>query len=820
MSTATLTNSVLVAAGAAAAACLLGFLAALFTITLPSRAQKVIALLSAVAFALPPFLIINCWLDLLGANGLIHRWIPLPIFSLGGAVFLLVLMLWPIAFLLCWSTWQSVQAEQVESDFALRGLTLLRWVLLPAVLPAMWVAIAITFVLALNNFAVPSILQVKVLPAEMWVAFNTNLDSSAALQASWPLLVIPLLLIATLLQGRRIPWPRVTEAAAPAALRRQVGRPLLVIASVTATATFVLALAVPLVQLASAPRTWSEFLPATVAGVNAIGNSLGYAGAAALLTGLLGVALWRYHLAAFLWFLFLVPGVLLGIGFIAALNRPQFSWFYPTAGIVILALTLRYSAFVWACARVSLNRADQDLIDLLRMSTSSRAAIFQHAQWPQAAVQIAAAVYLVYLLCLWDVESLVMIVPPGGETLALRIFNLLHYGHNAHVNALCVVLLLIAVAPLIVWHVSRSVLRWRAARIAAAGCVALTVCGCSPEGSRGTHIDSSIFSHVEIIGSRGTSPGQFSKPRSVAVDSQDNVFVADMTGRIQKFSPNGEYLLSWRMPETDLGKAKGMDRDTNGNIVVLEPHYQRVNHFTPEGKLVAQWGSRGTNAGELTLPRAVAVDTKGNVILSEYTLVDRVQKFSPDGQRCLGSLGRPGLGPSEFNRAEGVGTDLQDRIYVADSCNHRIQIFGPDGRFLRTYGKPGRGVGELDYPYDIRVDGEGRQYVCEFGNSRIQIFDSSDRPFETIGGPGARAGRFANPWSIALDSHGNLYVADSQNHRVQKLIRKNPLKTAQSTKTARNPKALKREEHRGREQAKLIPAPVPLYLAFSVERFL
>ena len=109
---------------------------------------------------------------------------------------------------------------------------------------------------------------------------------------------------------------------------------------------------------------------------------------------------------------------------------------------------------------------------------------------------------------------------------------------------------------------------------------------------------------------------------------------------------------------------------------------------------------------------------------------------------------------------------------MADSCNHRIQVFSSDGKLLRAYGKAGTGKGELSYPYDICVDSAGRQYVCEFGNSRIQVFDANDRPLEIIGGPGLEPGQFNNPWGVALDSAGNLYVADSQNHRVQKLIRK------------------------------------------------
>lgn len=282
--------------------------------------------------------------------------------------------------------------------------------------------------------------------------------------------------------------------------------------------------------------------------------------------------------------------------------------------------------------------------------------------------------------------------------------------------------------------------------------------------------NSHLFRAVEIIGRRGAGAGEFNKPRSLALDRSDNLYVVDMTGRVQKFSPDGRFLLSWQMPQTDLGKAKGMGRDAQGNIIVVEPHYQRVNHFSPDGKLVAQWGKSGTNAGELTLPRSVAVNSRGEIFVSEYTRVDRVQVFSGATKEPLAVLGQPGAGAGEFNRAEGLAIDSADRLYVADSCNHRIQIFGPDGKWLRSYGQPGNKIGQMSYPYDIRIDAAGNQYVCEFGNSRIQIFDAHDQPVEILGHPGAAPGEFNNPWAIALDSRGNLYVADAGNHRVQKFV--------------------------------------------------
>jgi len=304
-------------------------------------------------------------------------------------------------------------------------------------------------------------------------------------------------------------------------------------------------------------------------------------------------------------------------------------------------------------------------------------------------------------------------------------------------------------------------------------CLPFLFTGCAPEETPGSRtLDSQLFARAQVIGERGGGAGQFNKPRSVAVDGDDNIFVIDMTGRVQKFSPTGDYLLGWQMPESDKGKAKGMGTDRDGNVLLVEPHYTRVNHFAPDGKLLHQWGVNGTNAGQLIFPRAVAVAPDGAIWISEYAFAERLQKFTADGSKVILTVGQPGAGPGEFHRAEGIGVDAAERVYVADSCNHRIQVFSADGGFLRQYGRPGNQPGEMSYPYDIRVDAADRQFVCEFGNSRIQVFDANDRLIEVLGGSGREPGQFNNPWSIALDSQGNLIVADSQNHRVQKLWRR------------------------------------------------
>ena len=318
-----------------------------------------------------------------------------------------------------------------------------------------------------------------------------------------------------------------------------------------------------------------------------------------------------------------------------------------------------------------------------------------------------------------------------------------------------------------------------AARIVTCGLVVLAfvvLCGC--EGKVDSGFASTLFDRVEVIGRRGTGVGEFNKPRSLAVDREDNLYIVDLTGRVQKFSPEGKYLLAWQMPQTDKGKPKGMCRDGEGNIVVVEPHYSRVNHHAPDGKLVKQWGTHGTNDGQLAFPRAVATDRGGNIFVSEYGLRERVQLFASSNATFLQTTGHDGTANGEFNRPEGLDVDGQGRLFVADSCNHRIQVFSGEGKWLASYGSAGSGKGQLSYPYDVRVDGAGFQFVCEFGNSRIQVFDREHQPVEVIGRAGSAPGEFSNPWSIALDSHGNLYVADAQNHRVQKLVRRKMQVTA------------------------------------------
>src|SRR5260370_14396494 len=103
-------------------------------------------------------------------------------------------------------------------------------------------------------------------------------------------------------------------------------------------------------------------------------------------------------------------------------------------------------------------------------------------------------------------------------------------------------------------------------RVLVARCAVLAVTGCGANSRQGEAVlESRLFNSAQIIGSRGTGVGELNKPRSVAIDGRDNLYVVDMTGRVQKFTGAGAFLVSWQMPQTDLGKPKGMCRDRDDN---------------------------------------------------------------------------------------------------------------------------------------------------------------------------------------------------------------------------------------------------------------
>jgi DNA-binding beta-propeller fold protein YncE len=273
-----------------------------------------------------------------------------------------------------------------------------------------------------------------------------------------------------------------------------------------------------------------------------------------------------------------------------------------------------------------------------------------------------------------------------------------------------------------------------------------------------------------VWGIHGTRDGWLTKPRVAAFDADDHLYIADLTDRIQVFDRDGNFLHAWRMPALNVDGPSGLTVDRLGRVLVADTHFYRVMIYDRTGQLLLQIGDgiQGTEPGRFGYATDVVTDRAGNFYVSEYGENDRIQVFDPQG-RWLRQWGGHGYDPGQFLRPRALAIDDQDQIYVADSGNHRIQVFDTSGKLLRMWGERGTSPGQMSYPYDVQLGPDGHLYVCEYGNMRVQKFTRDGRSLGVWGTPGYDPGQLNNPWALAVDSQGAVSVIDTNNHRVQRL---------------------------------------------------
>ncbi len=164
----------------------------------------------------------------------------------------------------------------------------------------------------------------------------------------------------------------------------------------------------------------------------------------------------------------------------------------------------------------------------------------------------------------------------------------------------------------------------------------------------------------------------------------------------------------------------------------------------------------GWRPGEFHNPEGLASDSQGNIFVADETN-HRVQKISPDGEPLwavggTGPDGRPrfGTAPGQFYMFRGVAVDHDDNVLVGDSWNHRVQKFNSSGEFQMMFGSQGNGPGQFGGagPNGLATDQEGHIYVSDThtymgGNARVQKFDDRGRFVLAFGGHGTGPGEFA-----------------------------------------------------------------------------
>jgi DNA-binding beta-propeller fold protein YncE len=282
-----------------------------------------------------------------------------------------------------------------------------------------------------------------------------------------------------------------------------------------------------------------------------------------------------------------------------------------------------------------------------------------------------------------------------------------------------------------------------------------------------TSNDAAAFSR--IVGTQGRQPGQFSKPRAVAMTGANDLIVIDRTGRIQRLDfETGEVRAKWLLPRYDNGTPTGMTLGPGDvTLWIADTHYQRILQYDLDGKLLFSFGEEGTEPGQMIFPTDVCPDPlDGSLWVCEYGLRSRVMHFSSTGE-FINEWGSGEYAYADLQRPMAISVDAQGRVFVVDGGNHRVLAYSRQGELLFSWGEAGEAPGKLKYPYDMAFAPDGTVYICEYGNSRVSHFTAEGEFLGFWGTPGYKAGELFSPWGVAVDSEGRVAVADTNNGRVQ-----------------------------------------------------
>ena len=285
-------------------------------------------------------------------------------------------------------------------------------------------------------------------------------------------------------------------------------------------------------------------------------------------------------------------------------------------------------------------------------------------------------------------------------------------------------------------------------------------------------------------GEYGEEDGKFVFPYGIAIDSKDNIWVADrVNARIEKFDSKGEYLNKFgTLGEEDgqLANPYGIEIDSQGNIWVVDTENFRIQKFNPEGEYLGKFGTIGSGDGKFLLIYDLAIDSKGNIFVAD-TESHRIQKFNSEG-KYLSKFGSEGSGNGQLRYPLGIAVDAEDNVLVADANNNRIQMFNSKGEYLSKFGSKGVGDGQFLSPAGIAIDAGGKIWVTDADpdGSRVQGFSPKGEYLSKFGSWGEGSGLLYGPADIEVDSTGSIWVADFNNSRIQKWTPIRPMTTTEA----------------------------------------
>jgi sugar lactone lactonase YvrE len=261
---------------------------------------------------------------------------------------------------------------------------------------------------------------------------------------------------------------------------------------------------------------------------------------------------------------------------------------------------------------------------------------------------------------------------------------------------------------------------------------------------------------------------QLAEPYGVAVDSKNNLYVADSkVGAIFIFNTETrEVELIKNKTHAHFVRIIGLAMDDNDRLFVSDPGLRHVLIFNAAHK------PEDVITEGLVMPGSLAIDRENRLLYVSDIELDQVLVYDADTLKLKRKIGTTGhnhelTSPGDFAKPTGLAVDPDGNLYVADTLNDRIEIFDADGKFISTFGKNGDGPGYFARPKGVAIDGDGHIWVADGMQDRVQVFNQETRLLISFGGHGLLPGMFQGLVGITIDKMNRVFTSEIFPGRVQ-----------------------------------------------------
>ena len=214
----------------------------------------------------------------------------------------------------------------------------------------------------------------------------------------------------------------------------------------------------------------------------------------------------------------------------------------------------------------------------------------------------------------------------------------------------------------------------------------------------------------------------------------------------------------------------GIAVDNKGCLYVADGKSNCIKKFKLDGQFIGQFGNTGTGGGQFRTPFGLHLTTSKLLFVCDRDN-DRIQVFNDE--QFSYAIGKYGKQPGCFHGPVDLAMNSsEDKLFVTDFQNHRVQVFTPNGDFLKVFGVFPDANCELKNPTGIYYTSIGHVIVSSYGTDRIFVFDDEeDGAFvAVIEGNYEGKEQFSTPCGVIMRDNGQIVVACSDGKYGNRLV--------------------------------------------------